>query len=90
MTLQRLFRVLAALLVMTLAVPSSWAQAQKPPLPAWVQGDTFQARSAPREAVLTGYTRPRYVMDLVAEEEGRCLKVLADVGRSWARTAFTP
>lgn len=81
MTPQRLLRVLAALLALTLAAPVPWTQAQKPPLPAWVQGDTFQARSAPREAALTGYTRPRYVMDLVAEEEGRCLKVLADVGQ---------
>lgn len=66
------------LFVLCLAAP---AAAQKPPLPAWVKGDTFEAKSAPRETTLTGYTRPRYVMDLVGEEEGRCQKVLADVGQ---------
>lgn len=80
MNIPRSDRLAAVLLVFICLLPGS-ASAQKPPLPAWVQGETFAARSAPRETVLTGYTRPRYVMDLVGEEEGRCHKVLADVGQ---------
>ncbi len=76
---------LAALLCLCCCAAALPALGQKAPLPAWVSGEIFQARSAPREALLTGYTRPRYVMELVGEEEGRCQKVLADVGQELGR-----
>lgn len=69
---------LAATLALCAMAPP--ALAQRPALPAWVVGETFTVRPAPRTTVLTGYTRPRFVMDLVSEEEGRCLRVAADVG----------
>lgn len=43
-------------------------------------GETFTVRSADRTASLTGFTRARNAMNLVAEESGRVAEVLADVG----------
>ena len=43
-------------------------------------GDVVVAKPAMHRVTLTGYTRARYVMDIVSEEAGRCLKVTADVG----------
>jgi RND family efflux transporter MFP subunit len=43
-------------------------------------GDFFVVRAAMRQVSLTGYTRARYVMDIVSEEAGRCVRVVADVG----------
>ena len=40
----------------------------------------FTTRQAFREEVLTGFTRPRTVLDLLSEESGRCVRVFADVG----------
>ena len=48
------------------------------PLP--VSEDVVVARPAMRRVILTGYTRARYVMDIVSEEAGRCVKVIAEVG----------
>lgn len=45
-----------------------------------VQDGIFAARPAVREVTMVGYTRARHVMDLVSEEAGRCVKVVADVG----------
>ena len=42
--------------------------------------DVVVAKSAMHRVTLTGYTRARYVMDIVSEEAGRCVKVTADVG----------
>lgn len=42
--------------------------------------DTFVAKSAIRRSTLTGFTRARTSMTLVAEESGRVEQVLADVG----------
>lgn len=44
--------------------------------------ETFSARKAAREAVLTGFTRARNTMTLVAEVDGRVERVFADVGDS--------
>jgi RND family efflux transporter MFP subunit len=44
------------------------------------EGEFFIAKAAMRQVSLTGYTRARYVMDIVSEEAGRCVKVAADVG----------
>ena len=62
-------------------------------LPAWgsegaaqdarhaaLQDDVFAAQPAMRNTTLTGYTRARYVMEIVSEEAGRCIKVKADIG----------
>ena len=43
-------------------------------------GAVFTVRPAMREVRLTGYTRARYIMDIISEEAGRCVKVTADVG----------
>ena len=48
--------------------------------PQPVLKDVVVARPAMRRVTLTGYTRARYVMDIVSEEAGRCVKVIADVG----------
>lgn len=40
------------------------------------------ALPAERELTLTGYTRPRHVLDIVSEESARCVKVNGDVGDS--------
>ena len=45
-----------------------------------LQGEVFAAWPAMREVTLTGYTRARYVMDIVSEEAGRCIRVAADIG----------
>jgi len=42
--------------------------------------DTFTAQAAPRTVTLTGFTRARAEVDLVAEESGRVQRVAADVG----------
>ena len=42
--------------------------------------ETFVAQSAARRSTLTGFTRARNAMTLVAEESGRVEKVLVDVG----------
>ena len=44
------------------------------------KGDVFTVKPAMREIKLTGYTRARYIMDIISEEAGRCVKVTADVG----------
>lgn len=49
-------------------------------VPPSAPGDVVVARPAMRRITLTGYTRARYVMDIVSEEAGRCVKVTADVG----------
>jgi RND family efflux transporter MFP subunit len=49
-------------------------------LPPSAPGDLVVAEPAMRRITLTGYTRARYVMDVVSEEAGRCVKVTADVG----------
>ncbi|QGY39528.1 efflux RND transporter periplasmic adaptor subunit [Pseudodesulfovibrio cashew] len=52
-------------------------------LPASVRAqsqETFEAEAAARRATLTGFTRARSSMTLVAEESGRVEKVMADVG----------
>jgi len=77
--------LLALAATLLLCVEIAPALAQRPDLPVWVTGETFTARPAPRATVLTGYTRPRFVMDLVSEEEGRCLRVAADVGDALGR-----
>ncbi|EGB15457.1 efflux transporter, RND family, MFP subunit [Pseudodesulfovibrio mercurii] len=58
------------------------AQAEVPtPAPAETGStETFTVRSADRKSSLTGFTRARNAMSLVAEESGRVVKVLADVG----------
>lgn len=45
-----------------------------------LSNETFVVQSAERRSVLTGFTRARNSMTLVAEESGRVQKVLADVG----------
>ncbi|MBT8406925.1 MAG: HlyD family efflux transporter periplasmic adaptor subunit, partial [Deltaproteobacteria bacterium] len=49
-------------------------------VPPSAPGDIVVAKPAMHRITLTGYTRARYVMDIVSEEAGRCLKVTADVG----------
>lgn len=49
-------------------------------VPLSAPGDVVVAKPAMRRVRLTGYTRARYVMDIVSEEAGRCVKVTADVG----------
>ena len=49
-------------------------------VPPSAPGDVVVAKPAMRRVTLTGYTRARYVMDIVSEEAGRCAKVTADVG----------
>ena len=49
-------------------------------LPPSAPGNVVVAKPAMRGVTLTGYTRARYVMDVVSEEAGRCVKVTADVG----------
>ncbi|MGD8876363.1 MAG: HlyD family efflux transporter periplasmic adaptor subunit [Syntrophobacterales bacterium] len=49
-------------------------------VPPSAPGDVVVAKPAMRWVTLTGYTRARYVMDIVSEESGRCVKVTADVG----------
>jgi RND family efflux transporter MFP subunit len=49
-------------------------------VPPSAQGDLVVAEPAMRAVTLTGYTRARYVMDIVSEEAGRCVKVTAEVG----------
>jgi len=46
------------------------------------EGELVTAEVAFREVTLTGYTRPRYILDIVGEESGRCVKVNADVGNA--------
>jgi len=48
--------------------------------PSSAPGDIVVARPAMRRVTLTGYTRARYVMDIVSEEAGRCAEVTAEVG----------
>lgn len=45
-----------------------------------LEGKVFEALAASRTSSLTGFTRARTTMTLVAEESGRCLEVLADIG----------
>jgi len=49
-------------------------------VPPSAPGDVVVAEPAMRAVTLTGYTRARYVMDIVSEEAGRCVKVTAEVG----------
>lgn len=49
-------------------------------VPPSVPGEVVVAKPAMHRVTLTGYTRARYVMDIVSEEAGRCVKVTADVG----------
>jgi RND family efflux transporter MFP subunit len=49
-------------------------------VPQSAPGDVVVAKPAMHRVTLTGYTRARYVMDIVSEEAGRCVKVTADVG----------
>ncbi|MGD8995917.1 MAG: hypothetical protein PVH34_11930, partial [Syntrophobacterales bacterium] len=49
-------------------------------VPPSAPGDVVVAKPAMRWVTLTGYTRARYVMDIVSEESGHCVKVTADVG----------
>jgi RND family efflux transporter MFP subunit len=49
-------------------------------VPPSAPGDVVVAKPALHRITLTGYTRARYVMDIVSEEAGRCVKVTADVG----------
>jgi len=49
-------------------------------VPPSAPGEIVVARPAMRRVTLTGYTRARYVMDIVSEEAGRCVKVIAEVG----------
>ena len=49
------------------------------------EGGVFEAEPAVRRVTLIGYTRARHVMDIVSEEEGRCVKVEADVGDTIGR-----
>ena len=66
------------LLACALACALSWTllASAAPALAA----DTFTARPAPRTVTLTGFTRARAEVDLVAEESGRVTRVAADVG----------
>ncbi|MGE4422308.1 MAG: efflux RND transporter periplasmic adaptor subunit [Pseudodesulfovibrio sp.] len=50
-----------------------------------VSTETFTVRPADRQSSLTGFTRARSSMSLVAEESGRVVKVLADVGDALGR-----
>ena len=54
--------------------------AQASAKPEMRSSDTFVAQSAARRSTLTGFTRARNAMTLVAEESGRVETVLADVG----------
>jgi RND family efflux transporter MFP subunit len=49
-------------------------------VPPSAPGDVVVAKLAMHRVTLTGYTRARYVMDIVSEEAGRCVNVTADVG----------
>lgn len=62
-------------------VVTTEAHAQTPDSPvAPSSTETFLAQSAARRSSLTGFTRARNSMTLVAEESGRVDKVVADVG----------
>ncbi len=45
-----------------------------------LESPLFIAKPAARTLSLTGFTRARTTMTLVAEESGRCMEVLADIG----------
>lgn len=62
------------------AAPADSPPASAAPAAAPRSAETFVVRSAAREATLTGFTRARNLMTLVAEESGRVDKVVADVG----------
>ncbi len=62
-------------------VETAEAQAQSSPnSPSAASTEIFVAQSAARRSTLTGFTRARNAMTLVAEESGRVHKVVADVG----------
>lgn len=72
-------KIIGLFLLMGTIVQTSPAAAEaKEQTPS--RGEFFVARAATRQVGLTGYTRARYVMDIVSEEKGRCVKVAADVG----------
>ncbi len=73
----KLIVILSPLICLLCSTPLWAADSSEEP---WRQGAIFVARPATREVTLTGYTRARHVMDIVSEEEGRCIKVEADVG----------
>lgn len=70
--------MLALLLLLTAVSAGQSASAARPVSPAGI----VEARPASREITFTGYTRARYMMDIIGEESGRCVRVLADVGDS--------
>ena len=67
------------MLIFTLFLPAD-VMAVNDRNPSETQRQVVVAKPAMREITLTGYTRARYVMDIVSEEAGRCMKVTADVG----------
>lgn len=70
-------RIFFIVLAVMLAVPAG-------SFPAVAQ-ETFTAKAAARRTTLTGFTRARNSMTLVAEESGRVEKVFADVGDALGR-----
>jgi RND family efflux transporter MFP subunit len=72
-------RTLVLLTVITLIIPSHGLGADESSTKE-VRAETIAAKPAMREVTMVGYTRARHVMDLVSEESGRCVKVVADVG----------
>jgi RND family efflux transporter MFP subunit len=73
------FKIVVFFLTMGGILQTSYAVAEdKVQTPS--MGEYVVAKRAMRQVSLTGYTRSRYVMDIVSEEAGRCVKVTADVG----------
>ena len=48
--------------------------------PAHAKQEIVTAQAAVQPVTLTGFTRPRTVIDLSAEEAGKVMRVLADIG----------
>jgi RND family efflux transporter MFP subunit len=66
-----------AICLALLSFPAAAASAQNASQP-----ELATARAAYHSISLSGFTRPRRVMELVSEESARCLEVLADVGEA--------
>ena len=73
------FKIIALLLAIGGLIQTSHAEADDS-LQNLSKSEVFVAEAAMRQISLTGYTRARYVMDIISEEAGRCVKVAADVG----------
>jgi len=59
-----------------------------PPPPAHAEQAIVTAQAAVQQVTLTGFTRPRTVIDLSAEEAGKVMRVYADIGERIADNGY--